>query len=119
MSKLHVLTGDGGNNYTVVAHASTPVGNNSAGIAWNTAVANALKPQTVMTVGPGAGQISAAEANQVASGDVLEIQFQFTDNPSWDSNTRTTQLGLIADGAVTRVTNDYAAKLKWFGVVVA
>lgn len=119
MSRLHIMTGDANNVFTVVCHAPTPVGNNSAGVAWNTAIANALKPVTHMTIGNGSGQIATAEANQVASGDVMEVQFQFTDDPTWSAGTRTTQLNLIATDAVTRTQNDYAARLKWFGAVVA
>lgn len=119
MSRLHIMTGDANNVFTVVCHAPTPVGNNSAGIAWNTAVANALKPVTRMTIGVGPGQITTAESNQVASGDVLEVSFQFNDDPNWSAPTRTAQLNLIATDAVTRTQNELGAKLKWFGAVVA
>lgn len=118
MARLHILTGSADNTYSVVCHSPTPAGTNSAGVPWNTAVANALKPKTVLTIGNGAGQISTAESNQVASGDVLEVTFQFTDNPAWDSTTRTAQLNLIAADAVSRTQTENAAKLKWFGATV-
>ena len=119
MARIHVMTGDGADNYTCICHAPTPAGNNSAGVAWNTAVKNALNPVTAMSIGNGGGQITTNEANQVASGDVIEVSFQFTDNPAWDANTRTTQLNLVAADAVTRTQSAYAAKLKWFGATVA
>lgn len=119
MSRLHILTGDANNTFIVICHAPTPIGNNAAGVAWNTAVANALKPVTRMSVGNGPGQITTAESNQIATGDVLEVSFQFIDDPSWSTPTRTAQLNLIATDAVARTQNELAAKLKWFGAVVS
>jgi len=119
MARLHVMTGNGSNTFTVVCHSPTPAGNNSAGVSWATAIKNAFNPVTNMSIGNGSGQISTNESNDVAAGNVIETTFQFDDNPSWDSATRTAQLNLIAGDAVTRVQNDYAARLKWFGAVVA
>lgn len=119
MARLHIQQGDGGNQFTVVCHADTPAGNNSAGVAWATAVKNALAPVTSMSIGSGSGQISTAESNGVANGTVLETSFTFTDNPAWTTQERTAQLNLIAADAVTRTQNELAAKLKWFGATVA
>lgn len=117
--RLHIMMSDGGNRYTVVCHADTPTGNNSAGVAWSTALKNALNPATVMSIGSGAGQITTAESNNVANGSVIEVTFQFDDNPAWTSQERTAQLNAIAADAVTRTQNELAAKLKWFGATVA
>lgn len=113
------MTGNGTNTFTVVAHAPTPAGNNSAGVSWVTALANGIKPVTRMTIGNGSGQITSAEAADVAAGNVIETSFQFDDDPNWSAPTRTTQLGLIATDAVARAQTELGAKLKWFGAVVA
>lgn len=119
MSRLHIMTSNGGNTFTVVCHSPTPTGNNSAGVSWVTAISNGLKPVTRMTIGNGFGQIATAEANDVAAGNVIETSFEFNDDPNWSAPTRSTQLNLIASDAVTRTQNELAAKLKWFGAVVA
>lgn len=119
MSRLHIMTGNGLNTFTVVCHSPTPAGNNSAGVTWVTALANGLKPVTRMTIGAGSGQIASAEATDVAAGNVIETSFEFNDDPNWSAPTRTTQLNLIATDAVTRSQNELGAKLKWFGAVVA
>lgn len=119
MSRMHIMTGDGGNTYTCVCHSTTPTGNNSAGVSWVTALKNAMNPVTAMTVGSSSGQITTAESNSVAAGSLIEVSFQFNDNPAWDTATRNAQLNLIATDAVAKAQNDLSAKLKWFGAVVA
>lgn len=119
MARLHVMTGNGSNTYQVVCHSPTPAGSNSAGVSWATALKNAMNPVTVMSIGSGSGQISTAESNGVANGSIIEVSFQFDDDPTWDMNTRNSQLNLIASDAVTRAQNDLSSRLKWFGAVVA
>jgi hypothetical protein len=119
MPRMHIMTGNGLNTFNVVCHSPTPAGNNSAGISWVTAIANGLKPVTRMAIGNGSGQITSVEATDIAAGNVIETAFQFDDDPNWSAPTRTTQLNLIAGDAVTRSQNELAAKLKWFGAVVA
>src|SRR6185295_130853 len=117
MARLHVMTGNGSNTFTVVCHSPTPAGNNSAGVSWATALKNAMNPVTVMSIGSGSGQISTAESNSVANGSVIEVSFQFDDDPTWDTTTRNAQLNLIAGDAVIKAQNDLSARLKWFGAV--
>lgn len=112
------MTGNGGNTFNVVCHSPTPAGNNSAGTSWVNALKNGIKPVTSMSIGNGSGQISSAEATDVAAGNVIEASFQFDDDPTWDAGTRTAQLNAIASDAVTRVQTELGAKLKWFGAVV-
>lgn len=119
MSRLHILQQTSNNVYDVVVHAPTPVGNNSAGVPFATAIQNAGLATTTMTVGNGAGQITTAESNQVAAGTVVEAPFQWEDNPAWDNTTRTADLNLRAQQAVDAVLAAYGARLKYFGRVVA
>lgn len=118
MARLHVQTGNGSNTFTCICHSPTPAGNNSAGISWVTALKNALNPVTSMSIGSGSGQIQTSEANDVSTGNVIEVSFQFDDDPTWTVNQRNTQLGLIAGDAVIKAQTDLAAKLKWFGATV-
>lgn len=119
MSKLHIMNGDGGNRFTAICHAPTPAGNNAAGVSWAVAIRNGVKPVSIMTEGNAAGQIATAEANQVANGDVIEVSFQFDDDPTWNDVTRNAQITAIANDAVTRSVNEVQARLKYFGKVVA
>lgn len=119
MSRLHILQQTGNNVYNVVVHATTPAGNNSAGVLISDAIKNAGLAVTSMTVGNGPGQIATAEANQVSAGTVIEAPFQWEDNPAWDNPTRMADLNLRAQQAVDAVVADYAARLKYFGRVVA
>lgn len=119
MARIHVLQAAGVDTYTVVVHAPTPAGNNSAGIAWSTALANAGLATTVMTVGNGPGQISQSEANQIAAGTVLEGTMQWGDNPAWTNAERQADLALRANQLIAELQARYAAQLKFFGATVA
>ncbi len=119
MSRLHVLNLTGSNTYRVIVHATTPVGNNSAGISWATALQNSGLAGSRMTIGTGPGQILQAEADQVTAGTVIEAPFYWQDNPAWDNTTRQNDLNARATEAVNNVLADYAARLKYFGFVVA
>jgi hypothetical protein len=117
--RMHILQATGPNLYSVVVHAPTPAGNNSAGVAWSTAIQNAGLAGTSMETGNGAGQISTNEANQVAAGTVIEAQFAWGDDPNWTTAQRLADLSLRATQAVDEVLAAYSAKLKWFGQTVA
>lgn len=95
MSRIHVLGTVGLNNYSIVVHAPTPGGNNSANVTWVTALANSGQ-QTQLPVGTGPGQISVAESNQVTAGTVIETGGVFTDDPSWTNPQRTAALNAYA-----------------------
>lgn len=119
MSRIHIQTGSASNRFEAVCHAPTPAGNNAAAVPWKTAIANSGPPVTSMVIGNGAGQISTAEANQVAGGDVIEVRFQFDDNPLDDSATRSANLNAIASDAVARAISEMQARLKYFGKDIA
>src|SRR5215213_4144306 len=113
MPRIHILTGNGGNEFSCVVHAPTPAGNNSAGISWATALKNAgFQGASVMPIGTGAGQITTAESNSVVAGTILEAQFSFTDNPNWTGPERTAALNAQADVQVAQLQAIYSARLK-------
>ena len=119
MARLHNMEQVGNNLYNVVVHATVPNGNNSAGIAWSTAIVNAGLAVTSMTVGNGPGQITQNEANQIASGSVIEAPFQWGDDPAWDNNTRLADLNTRAAQAVSDAITNLQNRLKQFGRTVA
>lgn len=118
MAKIHILAGSGG-AFQAVIHAPTPAGNNDAGVSWKTAIANSASRASVMPVGNGSGQISTAEANQVAGADLIEAVVQFQDNPDhdpqWDATKRAAYLLLVGNQAIAALTDQYKAELRLFG----
>ena len=116
MSRLHVLEGAGG-VYRIVVHNATPAGNNSAGVAWSAALINSGNNTTTMVTGTGPGQITSAEAGQIAAGTVIEGVFTFTDNPAWTAAQRNAALDAMATQTINETLARLADQLKWFGAV--
>jgi hypothetical protein len=119
MAKIHVLQRVGYNLYQCVVHATTPAGNNAAGVAWATAIANSGRNQTSMVTGNGPGQIATAEANSVANGTVVEAQFIYQDDPSLNATDRQTALDTMANAAVASLLTSLQEELKFFGMTRA
>lgn len=115
MAKIHVLSGSGNNVFTVVVHATTPVGNNSAGTAWTDAVKNSGNATSILTVGTGPGQIVQNEMNQITNGTLIEGSFQWGDDPAWSNAERQADLDLRASQLVAELLAQYAQELKYFG----
>lgn len=115
MAKIHVLSGDINNSYTVAVHATTPAGNNSAGTPWADAIKNSGRATSILTVGTGPGQISQNEFNQITGGTVIEASFQWDDNPMWTNAERQTDLDLRATQLTTELLERYSRELKYFG----
>jgi len=72
-----------------------------------------------MTVGNGVGNITNAEANQVAAGTVMETAFQWGDDPAWTNAERLADLEIRATQAVNDAVATMQARLKQFGRTVA
>jgi len=119
MSKMHVLDGGTNNVYSVVVHTAVPAGNNAAGTPWATALINSKRNTTIMTIGTGAGQITQAEADQIAAGTVLEGSFIWQDDPTWTNAQRTADLDLRAQQMVSDLTTNTQNQLKYFGITRA
>jgi hypothetical protein len=115
---MHILTGSYGGIYRVIVHAPTPAGTNGAGVLWSDALKNSGRAITRMTVGNGAGQITNAEANNVAAGSVLEAEFNWQDDPNWNALERTADLNLRATQAVTEILDVMTHELRQFGQTV-
>lgn len=114
MSRIHVMDAVGPENYRIVVHAPTPGGNNAANVPWVTALAS-LGRVTQMEVGTDPGKISAAEANQIALGQVVEANGVFTDDPSWTNPQRVAALNAYATQLVSETQAELQRRLKFFG----
>lgn len=119
MARMHILRQTSLNTYEIVVHATTPAGNNLAGVAWSTAISNSGPPASTMTVGNGPGQISTSENNQVANGSVIEVGYIWQDDPNWNDTQRAADLKLRAQQAVAEAVTNLQARLRWFGRTVA
>lgn len=75
MAKVHVLD-TAGSNTRLIFHIAVPVGNNDAGTAWTTVLANSgIGGKTVLLDGNGTGgTISAAEKTSITSGGTYEVE---------------------------------------------
>ena len=115
MAKIHVIDGNTNNLYTVVVHATTPAGNNGAGIPWSDAIKNSGRAVSVLTVGNGAGQVQTNEMNQITAGSLIEAVFQWGDDPAWNNTQRQADLDLRASQLVAELLARYQQELKYFG----
>lgn len=115
MSKIHVTQGSAG-LYTTILHAPMPSGNNSVGVPWKTCFlgSSVVPPISTLPVGTGSGQITALEASQIATGDVLEYQWGIQVNA--DGTTPSLQIiNANADQEIARQNATLAARFKYFG----
>lgn len=125
MPKIHVLQKAGNLLYNVVVHATLPSSlTNSVPaavggpITIQTALVNAGLAATSMPIGNGPGQITNAEANQIASGQLIEAQTVWQDDPSWTPAQRLQDLQDRATQAVNNTLADYIERLKYFGATI-
>lgn len=116
MSTIHLLTSNG-NVYNVVIHIATPVGNNSAGFSWSECIKNSHRNNTSLSVGVGPGQITQTEADQIAAGTLIEASMQWGDDLSLNNTQRLAALDVAASHLSSDVLTQYAADLKYFGLV--
>ena len=78
MSDIHILTGDGRGEWTVVCHYPIADVTNQVSVSYRTALVNSgLGGTSALTEGTGPGQISTAELAQVAAGELYEHRFSF------------------------------------------
>ncbi|MCP4248073.1 MAG: hypothetical protein GY778_13585 [bacterium] len=72
MADMHVLDGDG-LRWRIAMHFAVPDANNAVAVNYRTALVNSgLGGSTVLTEGPGDGQITAVEKALVVAGEVYE-----------------------------------------------
>lgn len=77
MADIHVQTGDG-THWQIVMHLPVPNQNNAVAVNYRNALVNSgIGGSTVLTEGVGAGQITTAEKDQIAFGELYEHVEQF------------------------------------------
>ncbi len=106
MAALHVLDGDG-IRFRVVAHATVPPGDNTAGKSWKSCLIAAGMNTTILAEGSGVGQITTAERNQIIAGDVIEMVFT-VEIPTVGTNGN--KLAIV-QAAIAKMQADYLAQL--------
>lgn len=115
MSDIHVLGGGSSQLYKVLFHVQTSVGNNQADMAIKDAHKSDKAPVSIMTKGPGQGQITNAEAAQIENGEVLETSAFVRLEPELsnsDVQVRLRELYMIhTNEMITKTVN----RLRWFG----
>lgn len=120
MSSVHVLENrQGTQNYRCVLHVTMPTGNNAVGTLWQTCYLTQFlpgAPATVLSVGNGAGQIPQNEANQIASGALIEHEFEITDLPASATQTqRDDNIDAIAASVRATKIAELKDKFKYYG----
>jgi len=81
MAKVHILGAAGRNAFRAVLHGPAPTGSNAAGIPWSDCIIRAGLNASRLSVGDGPGQISQKEADDIASGLVIEVEGIWEDTP--------------------------------------
>lgn len=119
MSRIHLLSGNKG-LYNFVVHQATPIGNNSAGVAWSAAlIASGMAHTTIPTVGNGPGQIAQSEKDAIEAGTIIEARGQYGDDGSLTGQALTDDFNLRANQTMADRLAQLADQLKWFGLTVA
>lgn len=124
MPKFHILDAPGGDPVHTIAVAHVPItgGNNDVDTPWKTCYLASFgtgAPTTRMVVGNSPGKISQQEANQITSGDLLEITFEFSDNPSAQWADRQALLTLLGNRAIDEYQTKFLARFRLYGYTQA
>ena len=107
MSKVHILTGDEGDNYTAVIHFDVPAGNNQAGLSWKAALIADGKNVTVLT------NIEAPELAAIQTGDVCEFVASIRKVES--SGGGDAAIGAIVDDLIVEEKKRLSRKYRHYG----
>jgi hypothetical protein len=119
MAAIHILEGSRPHTFRIVVHSPVPVGNNSAGMPWQTCIVNSGQANTRMMEGTGPGQITPAEKAQVESGALIERQFDFMIDTAWTNAERNAALDAEASKLIAETEKHLADTLKWYGATRA
>lgn len=118
----HILEQISPGSFSAVAHIPMPAGTNSVGTTWKDCYLASFAGQTPsspvsrLPVGNGAGKISQSESNQIASGDVIEIPFVFSDDPMAVSvGDKDALIATYKDRAVADFRMEFVEKFKYYG----
>jgi hypothetical protein len=117
MPDIHILAGDGLNQWTVVCHYPIAEADNEVSVSYRTALVNSgLGGTSALAEGTGPGQISTAELAQVEAGELFEYTLSF---PAESGATNNAELlaAVRAEYArhETRVINALQKRLRYYG----
>jgi hypothetical protein len=118
MSDMHVITGDGDRNWSVVLHIPVPNANNSVSVNWRTALINSgMGGTTRLPDADGTeGTISAAEKTQIEAGELYEHSVTTEiDGQGVDNASRIAAMRAMYTAESARVTAFIQRRLKFFG----
>ena len=117
MADIHVLTARSRGQVDVVLHVPIPVGTNSVGTNWRTALVNSdTGGNTSLTIGEGPGQITQAEADLIASGAIFEHRTTFPLDASTPSGHRAALREFYAKTKTDKLAS-LQKQLQYFGHV--
>ena len=91
MAAIHIIGGDGKDQYTAVIHITVPNTNNLVSINHRTAIINSgIGGTTILqtTTGTAPGKITTTEMSDITAGVVYEAVFIVGNNPAWSTNER-------------------------------
>lgn len=112
MAEVHVLK-QNGRNLELVLHIPIPAGNNSAGVAWQTALVNSgLVQPSVLKAGDGSGgTIDSTEVAALANGSLFERVVSYDMGADFDG-LNGTQKNSRVDGVFAAVQTDLQGRLQ-------
>jgi hypothetical protein len=117
MADIHILTGDGIDNWTVACHYPVADTDNEVSVSYRTAIVNSgLGGTSQMTEGTGPGQITTAELAQIAAGELYEHTISFPAESGATSNAELlTAVRAEYARHNTRVVDRLRRALKYYG----
>jgi len=137
MARAHVLDRAGtGNDFNAVAHYAitaipgtlyangTAAGaNNAVGVSWKTCHLASFGAQTPTSSlpstgnnNPAPGKISNAELTQIQAGDLVELYFMFSDDPSTDQTARLATLDMLATRHIDEHRRAFVHRFQYYGL---
>lgn len=117
MSDIHVLTGDGKDDWTLIFHYAVPDVNNEVGVNYRVALINSgLGGTSAMDEGTGAGKISTAELAQITTGELYEHSVSFLAESGATNNAEmVVEVKIQYTDAEAIVIDDLKRQLKYYG----
>jgi hypothetical protein len=118
MAAVHVMEYVGASTYRFVLHAPVPAGTNAVGVSWKTCYLASFLPKTPVTglpIGNGPGQISQNEANDISSGNIMEFDENFNDDPGADITQRNAFIDTSANAIKANRIAEFQDRFRVFG----
>ncbi|KKL47843.1 hypothetical protein LCGC14_2331490 [marine sediment metagenome] len=117
MSDIHVITGNGLDNWTLLFHYAVPDINNEVSVNYRTALINGgLGGTSTMAEGVGAGEISTAELALIATGALYEHSISFLAESGATNNAEIiAEVQALYTASEAQVIDRLKRQLKYYG----